>query len=239
MASLLTVKDIRLSERLVEFRQPFRFGDVTVTAAPQAFVHVEIEVGGKRSMGASAELMVPKWFDKNPALSVDQTIDELRNSLMIARELYLAQRKPDTAFGIHASVYSRHVDACDRVGLPALAALFGPAEIDKAILDGLLRAWGLDVFAGLAQNIVGLDARLTPDIDQSVIDRFLANRSPRKSIDVRHTVGMADLSTLCASPCAMTAAVISKSSYAATRSGISRDWKSLQALSTVLRSIIG
>jgi hypothetical protein len=192
MAPSLTVKHIELAERRVDFVQPFRFGDVTVEAAPQAFVHVEIEVDGRRSSGASAELMVPKWFDKNPALGVAETIAELRTSLRIARRLYAESRAPDTAFGIHAGLYDRQIEACAEAGLPALPSLFGPALIDKAILDALLRALGLDVFDGLKRNVVGLDNRLTGDIAPSELQAFLDGRSPPRAIHVRHTVGMVD-----------------------------------------------
>jgi hypothetical protein len=51
------------------FATPFRFGPVTVNEAVQLFVHLGIEVDGKCSDGASAELMVPKWFNKDPKLS--------------------------------------------------------------------------------------------------------------------------------------------------------------------------
>jgi len=192
MTPTLTVRDIRLAERKVTFRHPFRFGDVTVTAAPQAFVHVEIEVDGERSLGASAELMVPKWFDKNPARSVDDTIEELRRSLTLARQLYLEPRKPLSAFALHALVYPRQLKACAAAGLPQLAALYGPAEIDKAILDALLRLLDLHVFSGLARNVMGLDARLTPDLDAAAVSRFLSGGQRPETIDVRHTVGMMD-----------------------------------------------
>ncbi len=192
MTPKLTVKEIRLSERQVDFRHPFRFGDVTVMSAPQAFVHVDIELDGKRSTGASAELMVPKWFDKNPALSIEQTIEQLRRSLVLARDSYLVERRAETAFGLHAAVYPGHIKACEGETIPLLPALYGPAEIDKAILDALLRALRVDIFAGLAANLVGLDGRLTPDLDQNAIDHFLANREPQSTIHVRHTVGLTD-----------------------------------------------
>jgi hypothetical protein len=192
MTPKLTVKNVWLSERPVDFRLPFRFGDVTVTCAPQAFVRVEIELDGKRSTGASAELMVPKWFDKNPALSIEQTIDQLRCSLALARDSYLVERRAETAFGLHAAVYPGHIKACAGEAIPPLAAAYGLAEIDKAVVDALLRALRVDVFAGLAANVVGLDARLTPDLDQYAIDHFLASREPQSAIDVRHTVGITD-----------------------------------------------
>ena len=193
MTPKLKVKDIALAERRVDFLHPFRFGDVTVMSAPQAFIHVDIEIDGKRTTGASAELMVPKWFDKNPALDTDQTINELRTSLVIARDLYLAERGPETAFGVHAAIYPRQIEACAKAGLPALPALFGPAEIDKAIVDALLRSLGVDVFEGFRQNVVGLDNRLTPDLEPSALQAFLDSRVPTPpAIHLRHTVGMVD-----------------------------------------------
>jgi len=193
MAPLLRVHSIEWFERPVAFKIPFRFGAVTVTSAPQLFLFAEIETeGGGRSLGATAELMVPKWFNKDPALTPDQTVEQLRRALAIAREAYLGQRQFDTAFGLHAACHGEVLAQCAREGIPGLAAAFGPAEIDKAILDALLRAHRRDVFSGLADNIAGLDARLTPDIDDAAIAAYLRSRKPLSSIMVRHTVGMVD-----------------------------------------------
>ena len=48
----------------------------------------------------------------------------------------------DTAFGLHAACIGAQVEACAREDIPPLAAAYGPAEIDKAILDALLRCAG-------------------------------------------------------------------------------------------------
>lgn len=193
MAPRLRVRSIEWFERPVEFRVPFRFGAVTVTAASQLFLFAGIETeDGRRSLGATAELMVPKWFNKDPALTPDQTVEQLRRALAIARDAYLGRQALDTAFGHHAACHAAVLAACAREGIPALAAAFGPAEIDKAILDALLRAYRSDVFGGLKDNIVGLDARLTPDLNDGVIADYLRSRNPQPRIMVRHTVGMAD-----------------------------------------------
>jgi hypothetical protein len=192
-APRFTIRDIALFERDTPFRKPFRFGAVTVEGASQAFIQVEIQLeDGRRAHGATAELMVPKWFDKNPALSVSETVDELRRSLSIACALYLGERGFLSAFGLHAACMSEQMARCGAEGIPQLAAAFGPAQIDKAVLDALLKALGMDVFTGLAANIAGLDARLTPDIDDDAIAPFLASRQPLESVALRHTVGMLD-----------------------------------------------
>src|SRR5260370_35598091 len=97
----IVVRDIAFFERPVRFVRPFRFGAVVINDTPQMFVRVEIEVEGKgSSVGASAELLVPKWFDKRPHLSLEETVEELRRSIVIARALYLAGSAFDTAFGL-------------------------------------------------------------------------------------------------------------------------------------------
>ena len=79
---LCPVREVRLYERDVHLRMPFRFGVVTLTEAPQCFVRVRIELADGRSQwGGAAELLAPKWFDKNLALSNEDNFDQLRLSL--------------------------------------------------------------------------------------------------------------------------------------------------------------
>ena len=193
MPPRLVVRDIALFERPVVFMRPFRFGAVVINAAPQAFVHVEIEVEGKgRATGGSAEMLVPKWFDKRPHLSPEQTVAELRRSLMIARDLYLAHSAFETAFGLHAARLAAQMQACGREDIPPLAAAYGPAEIDKAILDAVLRCIGVDFFAGMTGNIAGIDETLSPDLEAGEVAQFLAGRQRLERVAIRHTVGLDD-----------------------------------------------
>lgn len=193
MAPRLKLRDLAFFERPVRFARPFRFGAVTINATPQLFVRAEIEVEGRgMAVGASAELLVPKWFDKRPHLTPEQTVDELRRALEIARGLYLAQEGFDTAFGLHAACIGTQVAACAKEGIPPLAAAYGPAEIDKGILDALLRAAGTSFFAGMADNIAGIDARLSSDLTNPDLTQFLSGRKPLPRVAVRHTVGLDD-----------------------------------------------
>lgn len=188
------MRDITLFERPVAFVRPFRFGAVTVNAAPQAFVRVELDVEGKGVfVGASAELMVPKWFDKRAHLAIDDTVNELRQSLVMARDLYRAQSGFISAFGLHAACIKDQIDACAGADIPPLAASFGPAEIDKAVLDALLRGLGTDFFTGMAANVAGLTARLAPDLGADDIATFLAGRERLERVALRHTVGLDDV----------------------------------------------
>ena len=193
MPPRIAVRDISFFERPIPFAKPFRFGSVVITSSVQVFVRAEIEIEGKgTSIGASAEMMASKWFDKRAHLSPQQTIDGLRRALAIARGLYLARSGFDTAFGHHAAIIAAQVEACAKEDIPPLAAGFGPAEIDKAILDALLRGLGVNFFDGMAANVAGIDARLSPDLGDDAIAQFLAGRRRLERVAIRHTVGMDD-----------------------------------------------
>jgi L-alanine-DL-glutamate epimerase-like enolase superfamily enzyme len=181
-----------LFERPVSFRLPFRFGAVTVREAPQAFVRVRIRLeDGREAVGQSAELMVPKWFGKNPALSNEDNFNQLRTALRGAKTHLLAADSA-TAFGLSASVEAAHHAACAQRGLGGLIASFGLALLDRAVLDALCKAYRLPAVTALQRNLPGLDARTAPDLVGFDLDSFLAAQTPAYRINIRHTVGMID-----------------------------------------------
>ncbi|PWC31838.1 hypothetical protein [Azospirillum sp. TSO22-1] len=189
----LRIRAVELFERPVRFRKPFRFGAVTVEAAPQAFVRVLVDVEGRgEAWGCTAEMMMPKWFDKRPDRSPARTVDGLRVSLHLAARGYGGASWPDTAFGHHAAVRGAHEAACLAAGETRLTAAYGPALLDKAVLDGLLRALGVDFFSGMAGNVAGIDTHLTPDLDGFGLDGFLNGLRPLAAVCLRHTVGLVD-----------------------------------------------
>ncbi|MBS0321956.1 MAG: mandelate racemase [Proteobacteria bacterium] len=185
---------VDLFERGVVLRMPFRFGVVTLTACPQAFARARIAIDGREFEGASAELLAPKWFDKNLALSNDDNFDQLRQSARLARDAYV-DGTVRTAFGHAAAHYAEHERACAAHGLNPLIAGFGASLVDRAVLDALCRAHGVSFYAAMRANLPGLDATLTPDLAGFDIAAHLAALAPRNSIAVRHTVGLVDAIT--------------------------------------------
>lgn len=168
------VTRIELYERDVRLRLPFRFGVVTLTESPQAFARVRIRLeDGRESQGAAAELLAPKWFDKDPALSNEDNYEQLRRSLAVARGAYLAH-EARTAWD-HAS--------------PArgLVENYGPALLDRAVLDALCRALGVSFYRAVQANLVG--AGSFEGID---LGAYCASLKPRVSIAARHMVGLVD-----------------------------------------------
>jgi L-alanine-DL-glutamate epimerase-like enolase superfamily enzyme len=176
---------------------PFRFGVVTLREAPQGFVRVRIEdEAGRSAWGASAELLAPKWFDKNLALTNEDNFEQLRLSLQLAAEAYTGDATARTAFGHFAAHYAGQIDAGARRGLNKLTANFGPAQIDRAVLDAMCRMEGVSFYEAVRGNLTGIDATLMPDTrDLAGFDlaRFLAGLKPATSVAARHTVGLVDI----------------------------------------------
>ena len=181
-------------EQPVRYRMPFRFGAATVDSGVQAFVRARVHLAdGREAEGAAAELMVPKWFDKDPALSSEQGVEQLRRALTISRAVYLEDARPRTAFGHFAAHAHECAEEGRRQRLPALAAAFGPAEIDKAILDALCRALGISFYDAVRRDRIGFaPGDVAPDIAGADASAFLSSLSPQASLRIRHTVGMAD-----------------------------------------------
>jgi len=196
-APRFTVREVDLYERDVHFRMPFRFGVVTLTGAPQCFVRVRIELADGRSQwGAAAELLAPKWFDKSQALSNENNFEQLRLALRLAASAYL-DGKARTAFGHFAAHYSEQIEAGATQGLNALVANYGPAQLDRAVLDALFLSVGCSFYDGMRDNLAGIDptllGRRAVDLAELDMPRFLARLAPVKSIAARHTVGLADV----------------------------------------------
>jgi hypothetical protein len=165
---------IEFFERDVRLRLPFRFGVVTLREAPQAYARARIRfTDGREVEGGAAEMMVPKWFDKDPSLSNEDNVEQLRGSLRKAREEYLAHE---------ARSAWRH--SAPKRGL---VENYGPALLDRALLDALCRGLGVSFYAAIRSNLIG--AEMLEGID---LPAFLASLQAGKTIAARHTVGLVD-----------------------------------------------
>lgn len=194
-APQLRIREIELYERPVKLRLPFRFGVVTLRHCPQAFVRVRVETSQGSGWGAAAEMMAPKWFDKNLALTNEQNFEQLREVLRIARSAYLSDSSPATAFGHFARHYDGQLAQGALRGFNPLLSSYGPALVDRAVLDALLRIEGVSFYDGMRANLPGIDGRACDAFAGFDFGAFLRQLEPADSIEARHTVGMLDAIT--------------------------------------------
>ncbi|MBV9785469.1 MAG: mandelate racemase [Acidisphaera sp.] len=192
-APALRVRDVELFEWPFSLRLPFRFGAITVTHGRQVVARLRIELAdGRTAWGVAAESLAAKWFDKNPALSDEDNLDQLRRSLAIARSVYCAQPAVP-AFRHAAAAYRPVLEAGQDEGLPPLVASYGPALLDRCVADALGRLLGLSFAELVRGNLLGFQPELlAPDLTGVDTSGFLQSLRPLPRLHVRHTVGMLD-----------------------------------------------
>jgi len=187
--SLSTAPEFRVCElELLEI-------PVTLRRCFQAFVRARIETAsGQTHWGAAAEMVVPKWFDKNPALSDADNFEQERSVLRMAKDAYLSDARATTAFGHFARHHHAHQKQCESLGFNPLLASYGPALIDRAVLDALCRMTGTSFYQAVQANLPGISDAM-PEFAGLGMDTFLQQLKPAQQIAARHTVGLVDAIT--------------------------------------------
>ncbi|MGE4601789.1 MAG: enolase C-terminal domain-like protein [Planctomycetota bacterium] len=170
-------------------RIPFRFGIHTLTEAPMAVVALTAETSdGTALAGWSSELLVPRWFEKDPERSVEDDIRSLVDSIDCAGEI-LTDGSLASVFDhywrmLEARVLSVPVTAQDR-----LTRGFGCAIWERAMMDATCRGVGLSFLTSLDCDLFRIDpARFYPQLGDW---KFEPAPLPEK-LAVRHTVGLLD-----------------------------------------------
>jgi hypothetical protein len=192
-APRVAVREVACHEWAFRHRLPFRYGAATITGGRQAVLRVRVErADGSGAWGAAAETLAPKWFDKSPGLSDADNMNQLRASLRIAAALY-RDAPPASPFRLFALCHEAQRAAAAAAGLNPLVACFGPALLDRCVIDGLGRLLGASFATMARQNLPGIDpAGLAPDLAGFDIDGFLGTLAPAPAILLRHTVGLLD-----------------------------------------------
>ena len=161
-----------------------------MTEAPMLVAALDIEVEGRTVTGYAGELLVPKWFAKDPASDIADDHRELMRAAQQAFEVMQQHESPDaTAFDHWLRAQLNCVEpATDHP--PALVAMFGLALVERAIIDALCRATSQSFKSALDADLFGLrfgeiDARL---------DGWTGANLGRttSSVRIRHTVGLVD-----------------------------------------------
>jgi L-alanine-DL-glutamate epimerase-like enolase superfamily enzyme len=180
-------------EQPFRLRMPFRFGVITLTESIQAIVRVHVRLDdGREGFGYAAEMLAAKWFDKSPLLSDAQNQHQLRKSIEIAREAYQAA-PPSTPWELFADNFRHQLRAGRELDLPPLAAGYGNALLDRAVMDAVCRQVGASFWTAMRSNLAGMAPHpIIPDLGAFDFTTFLAGLEPVRAIEARHTVGLLD-----------------------------------------------
>ena len=201
----LRVLEHRFVRRPVGTRLPFKFGVQVLREVPLAELRLTIEADdGRRAIGRASDLLVPKWFEKNPATTPDQDSAALAASVESAASLtteLTATAGPHPAFEIAEVLRIERIGRRDHRDADVLVRGFGVAMVERALIDAACRLAGVSFATAITRadhDLLGFSARrLIPEVG----DWSPATLpSPASSLAVRHTVGMLDPLTVAEIP---------------------------------------
>jgi L-alanine-DL-glutamate epimerase-like enolase superfamily enzyme len=102
--------------------------------------------------------------------------------------------RPATAIGPFPRHHHAHARAAAAQGFNPLLASYGPALVDRAVLDALCRALGVSFYDAMRANLAGMGGA-HPQFAGFDFGAFLATLQPATHIHARHTVGLVDAIT--------------------------------------------
>ncbi|MEM7306668.1 MAG: enolase C-terminal domain-like protein [Planctomycetota bacterium] len=187
----LRVRSFQLDVRPCRTRLPFRFGAATVTAAPLLTARLVVDADGAEAVGLSGDFAMPKWFDKNPEKSAEESSEDLVQSAREAAAAY-AGHAGGTAFGIWRDVYGARVGGTPEDAPDRLVRGFGVALFERALIDAACRAADASLLDALRGDALGFrPAEVHADLAGWELASELPAAQPA-GVRLRHTVGGAD-----------------------------------------------
>jgi hypothetical protein len=173
---------------------PFKYGKASLVAAPVLHVRAQAaDDSGNRVEGYSADVLPPKWFDKDPEKDFRQNVEDLLTAARCGAEAYLELgNTPAGFFDIWKPAYARTLQQTGVRRLNELTGSFGSTLMERALLDAIAKLSGSNLLTCLRENRIGLDPGA---VHKELKGRSIAQaipETPSPHVAVRHTVGLAD-----------------------------------------------
>jgi L-alanine-DL-glutamate epimerase-like enolase superfamily enzyme len=176
-------------------RMPFRFGVITMRAAPMLTFAVEVEAGGgRRATGYAADFLAFRWFDKRPEKSLAENCADLLRTVEVATAQYFEAAREGFAspFDLWRATYPEIERAALAEGFNRLGASFGASMLERAVIDATGRLSAQTLFELVEGDALGIElGAISPELRGRRLGEVLPAR-PLERLHVRHTVGLVD-----------------------------------------------
>lgn len=187
-----TVRDFDLRFVPLRTRIPFRYGIATLTAVPQIFVFLDVEVGGRVRRGVAADALPPKWFTKDPDATYGREAADMIDVIRAACGHAMAVGRQASLFEFWREVRSAQAGWSKGRDFPPLLWGFGVSLVERAVIDAICREAGTPFARAARDNAFGIDlGALHPEL-AGMRPGDLLPAKPTRRLRVRHTVGLAD-----------------------------------------------
>lgn len=189
---LIRVVESTLITRPLKTRLPFKFGVHVLREVSIAELAMTIQTPwGERFVGHASDLLIPKWFKKDPSSTPEEDAAALQESVEAAATLvkHFGEHVGGHAvFDIWLTAYRELVEPRDAAD--QLVAGFGVAMVERAMIDAACLALDTSFLGSLLSDELGFQPeRLLPET-KGWNTRLLPEAN--ESINIRHTIGMLD-----------------------------------------------
>jgi len=176
-------------------RFPFRYGIASMTEVPHLLVRVRLVLDGKPTIGIASEGLPPKWFTKDPITKFEQDLPALFGVVGSAAAIGAAVGASRGFFEWWRQLTEGQTAWARRRGHPALLAGLGSSLVERSVLDGLCRGWGVPLHRVIRENRLGIRlGDIHPALAGSEPRDWLPE-APLGEILIRHTLGLGDALT--------------------------------------------
>jgi hypothetical protein len=186
------IVDFELRTLDLRTRMPFRYGIAAMSDVPHLFATATVAIGDSVSVGGAADLLPPKWFTKDPDSSAEADRRDMLAVIEAAFRRASTLGERDTPFELWRALDAAQAAWAEPLGYPALLWGFGVSIVERALLDAFCRTEGTTLERAVLENRLGirLDA-VYPEL-AGLDPAGLLPPVARRSIAVRHTVGLTD-----------------------------------------------
>jgi hypothetical protein len=194
MASGMRIVDDALFLRNITMRLPFRYGKAVLVAAPLLHLRLIMEgPDGTKVTGVAADMLPPKWFDKDPSKKFEDNIRDLIAAVRIAGNVYRdASHGGATPFDVWGSALPVVMRYGHEAGLNGLTTQFGSSLYERAVIDAHGKRAGATFHTMLRDNLLGVRPdRIVPHL-AGLNARSFVGQTPPTGVQIRHTVGLGD-----------------------------------------------
>jgi len=187
----IAVSDTDIAVTDLHTRMPFSFGSVTIDALPHLFVELTVTIDGDPVTGYAADHAVPKWFEKDPDLTVADDIERIQ--LAVGRACQQSMElTAETAFGFWRELIDTQIDWAEQNGIPPILASFGVSFVERAVIDAVCRHEGTTFGDALRDGTFGIEPGTIYEELRGADPADALPATPEASVAVRHTVGHDD-----------------------------------------------
>ncbi len=187
----IVVEDIQMHVLNMRTRFPFKYGIASLVALPHLFVRAEVQVNGTKAVGITSEGLPPKWFTKNPDTRFETDLEAMLEVISKAVTFACESDEAETVFDLWMRIYEAQANWAESTPHPPLLWGFGVSLVERALIDAFCRVTGQTFHQAVHKNALGIRLGAVHDELGQVLPGDLLPQAPL-SVNVRHTVGLAD-----------------------------------------------